>query len=471
MYGIQGSERFSEWDTWTHTGSDGTSDDRFSENNGPWHANSGGGTRTFTFEGSAPNPEAVRLDPTVPFSGAFTLSLNCEESQDSCSKEVRIDLLYGQNSIGGVRLLGPVEEGSDHFEFNISHEMTLIEENVSLGLRIEFTKPHDLSGGYSLYLENEFYLDVPALPPEEFVIEVKEGDVYQSPFEVADNGYDGVVVKDFSTFIAIFWGVAILICGIPLVAFTPSLGMKIPAAIIAMLGLIFSMTVMPFIVMMTPYDEAKMGKEIITVDDIVSLGGSDDQFLSGLPEGEEFQLWIPLDSVYENSVDILGADGIENMYVYGLGFDAYQDIFSDSVATTKHGLSQVQGFFSLLEVDPSGGHGILIDVRLVKRCSTCNDVVPEWGTTMPGDQGAPANETRWTELKEGGSTLHVVPKSAITVTNQDPTWMNVPMNVGIGGGVLLLGIGGLMQYRTSKTYDTWMSTEDAEEGEFEEQEV
>jgi len=466
MYGIQdGAQQYTYWETWTHAGMDSTSDDSFSENNVPGQANSGGGTRVFTFTGSAPNPEEVRLEPSVPFSGSFSLTFFCDQPDcTSTSKQVRIELLYQQNSIGGVILDGPTEEGGNQYVFNISHDLTEIEENVSLGLRIEFTKPHDVfNGGYTLYLQNDFYLDVPALPPEEFVVEVEEGGVYESPFAVKGSGYSEVDVHQFSSLNPIIWGVAVIVCGIPLIMFTPYLNLKIPATIIAMLGLIFSMTVMPFIVMTVPYDESELGSKILTIDQIVSQGDETSQFLSGFPEGTEFQIWMSLDSVYENNVDVFGAKGTEKMDVYGLGFDHYTETLSDSSSTSKYGLSKVQEYFSLLEVDPTGGHGVLIDVKMVKRCPSCVEVVPQWGITSEGAEGVPVNDTRLAPIDNGRAALYVIPQSAITVTNTDPTWIDTPMYVSIGGCVLMLGIGALLQHRSTKAYEMWMHEQEVDD--------
>ncbi len=464
MYGIQdGAQQYSNWETWTHAGTDGTSDDSFAEDNVPGQPNSGGGTRAFTFTGSAPNPEVVRLEPSVPFTGRFSLDFFCPQTQ-TCSEQVRVELMYQQSSIGGVILDGPLEEGGNQFEFNISHDLNEIEENVSLGLRIEFTKPHDvLGGGYTLFLQNDFYLDVPALPPEEFVIEVEEGGVYESPFAASGSGYSEIKVDQFSSLNPIFWGVAIIVCGILLIMFTPYLNLKVPATIIAMLGLIFSMTVMPFIVMTVPYDESELGSKVLTIDEIVSQGDETGQFLSGFPEGTEFQLWMSLDSVYENNVDSLGVKGIEKIDVYGLGFDHYAETLADSSSTSKHGLSKVQQYFSLLEVDPTGGHGILIDVTMVKRCPNCVEVVPQWGLTTPDDDGAPVEETRLVPINNAQAVLFVVPKSAITVTNTDPSWIDTPMYVSIGGCVLMLGVGALLQHRSTKAYEMWMLEEGMDE--------
>lgn len=456
MFGVQDAQQYSYWEAWTHAGSDGTSDSQFSEGNLPGQANSGGGNRAFTFAGSAPNPEPIRMDPSIPFSGAFTLSLNCEQSQDSCTKQVRLNLLYGQSFIGGVLLNAPIEGSSNRYEFNISHDLEEIEENVSIGIKIEFTKPHDITGGYTLYLKNEFHLDVPTLPPEEFVVEVKDGGTYESPFATKENGFSTIGTKSSSSFTAIIWGVVILACGIPLIAFTPPIGLKIPAVIIAMLGMLFSITIMPFVTMATPYSESDLGSKVLTPEDLVSQGNVENQFLSGFPEGSEFQLWLPLDSVYENSIEVVGSKGPEDMYVYGMGFDEYVTTFSDPGSTTKHGLSKVQQFFSVLEVDPSKGKGVLIDVVMVKRCADCIDVVPQWGTTLTQDENSYANDTRTISLNNGNSILYVIPSSAITVTNVDPTWKDTPMYSSIGTGVLLIGIGVLLQHRSNRAYEAWM---------------
>ncbi len=468
MYGIQdGAQQYSNWETWTHAGTDGTSDDSFSENNVPGQANSGGGTRAFTFMGSAPNPEVIRLDPNTPFLGSFSLTFFCDLNCESTSEQVRIELLYQQNSIGGVILDGPVEEGGNLYQFNISHDLSEIEENVSLGLRIEFTKPHDVvNGGYTLYLQNDFYLDVPALAPEEFVVEVEEGGAYESPFAASGSGYSEIDVDQFSSLNTIIWGLAVIVCGILLIMFTPYLNLKVPATIIAMLGLIFSMTVMPFIVMTVPYDESELGSKVLTIDQIVSQGDETGQFLSGFPEGTEFQLWMSLDSVYENNVDTFGVKGIEKIDVYGLGFDHYAETLADPSSTSKHGLSKVQQYFSLLEVDPTGGHGILIDVTMVKRCPNCVEVVPQWGLateTGDGGLGYPVEETRLVPINNGQAVLFVVPKSAITVTNTDPSWIDTPMYVSIGGCVLMLGVGALLQHRSTKAYEMWMLEQEMDE--------
>jgi hypothetical protein len=166
-----------------------------------------------------------------------------------------------------------------------------------------------------------------------------------------------------------------------------------------------------------------------------------------------------LDSVYSNSVDVNTSDGRDSMYVYGLGLDQYEEAFSDPSATSKYGLSKAQGFFSLLAINPSEGHGVIIDVKLVKRCGSCSDIVPSWGTTTDGLNAAPTNDTTLVNIRNGNSAIHVVPESAITVTNLDPTWLNTPLYSGIGGGILFLSIGGFLQYRASTASPEWTEEE------------
>ncbi|MDC0056445.1 hypothetical protein OAJ94_05285 [Deltaproteobacteria bacterium] len=460
MFGIQSAEQYSTWETWTHAGQDSDTDESFSENNIPGQTNSGGGKRTFTFTGSAPYPEVVRLDKGGLFSGDFTLTIDCPESQDTCTKDVRIDIMYGQSVIGGVMILGPSEGTTNFYEYNVSHDMDEIEENVTLGVRIEFTKPHDFSGGYILYLGRDFGLDVPALPPEKFVVEVPEGGSYESPYASQRSGFGEVDVEGYSVFTPIVWAISVIVVGVLLIAFFPRIAWKIPATLVTMVGLIISLSIMPVVVMSLPYDEAKMSKSIHTLDQLASLGNSNDQFLTGLNLNDEFQIWIPLDSVYSNNVDVNTSEGRDNMYVYGLGLDQYEDAFSDPGATSKYGLSKIQGFFSLLAINPSNGHGVIIDVKLVKKCGSCSDIVPSWGTTADGVNAAPTNDTVLVSINNGNSAIHVVPESAITVTNLDPTWLNTPLYSGIGAGILFLSIGGFLQYQSSTAPLEWVEDED-----------
>jgi len=457
MFGIQGDGQYSTWEAWTHAGQDSDTDESFSEGNIPGQPNSGGGKRAFTFAGSAPYPGVVRLDKNKPFSGDFTLTINCAESQ-TCTKDVRIDILYGQSVIGSVNL-GPSEGTTNFYEYNVSHNLDEIEENVTLGVQIEFTKPHDFSGGYTLYLDSDFSLEVPALPPEEFVIEVPEGGSYESPYVSRNSGFGEVDVEGYSLFTPIIWAISVIVVGVLLIAFIPGLAWKVPAILVTMIGLIISLSIMPVVVMSLPYDEAKLSKSIYTLDQLASLGNANDQFLTGLHLNDEFQIWIPLDSVYSNSVDVNASEGRDSMSVYGLGLDQYEEAFSDPSATSKYGLSKVQGFFSLLAVNPSEGHGVIIDVKLVKRCGSCSDIVPSWGTTTDGLNAAPTNDTTLVNIRNGNSAIHVVPESAITVTNLDPTWLNTPLYSGIGGGILFLSIGGFLQYRASTASPEWTEEE------------
>ncbi|MBT7937807.1 MAG: hypothetical protein HN696_01440, partial [Euryarchaeota archaeon] len=337
----------------------------------------------------------------------------------------------------------------------------LIEENVTLGVQIEFNKPHDFSGGYVLYLDNDFNLNVPALPPEIFVVEVPEGGSYESPYASMNSGFGEVDVDSYSIFSPIIWAISIIVVGVLLIVFTPGLAWKVPAILVTMVGLIISLSIMPVVVMNVPYDEAKLSKSIYTLDQLASLGNSNDQFLTGLNLNDEFQIWIPLDSVYSNKVDVNTSEGRDSMYVYGLGLDQYEDAFSDTSATSKYGLSKVQEFFSLLAIDPSEGHGVIIDVELVRKCSECSEVAPSWATTLDAfNQDVPTNETILVNIRNANSDIHVVPESAITVTNIDPTWLNTPLYSGIGAGILFLSIGGFLQYRASTVSLEWVEEED-----------
>jgi hypothetical protein len=457
MFGIQGDGQYSAWETWTHAGQDSDTDDSFFEDNIPGQANSGGGKRSFNFAGSAPYPEVVRLDKNRPFSGEFTLTINCPESQ-TCTKDVRIDILYGQSVIGSVNL-GPSEGTTNFYEYNVSHNLDEIEENVTLGVHIEFDKPHDFSGGYTLYLNNDFILAVPTLPPEKFVFEVPEGGSYESPYASMNSGFGEVDVDGYSIFTPIAWAISVIVVGVLLIVFIPRLAWKVPAILVTMVGLIVSLSIMPVVVMSLPYDEAKLSKSIYTLDQLASLGKGNEQFLTGLHLNDEFQIWIPLDSVYSNSVDVNTSEGRDSMFVYGLGLDQYEDAFSDPSATSKYGLSKIQGFFSLLAVNPSEGHGVIIDVELVKKCESCSEIVPSWGTTV-GATSSPTNDTTLVSINNGGLFIHVVPESAITVTNLDPTWLNTPLYSGIGAGILFLSIGGFLQYRASTVSLEWVEEED-----------
>jgi len=303
-------------------------------------------------------------------------------------------------------------------------------------------------------------LNVPALPPEEFVVEVPEGGSYESPYASKNNGFGEVDVEGYSIFNPIIWAISVIVIGVLLIAFIPGIAWKVPAVLVTMIGLIISLTIMPIAVMSLPYDEAKLSKSIHTLDQLASLGNANEQFLTGLNLNDEFQIWIPLDSVYSNSVDVNTPEGKDSMYVYGLGLDQYEEAFSDPSATNKYGLSKIQSFFSLLAVNPSEGHGVLIDVKLVKRCGSCSDVVPSWGTTADGLNAAPTNDTKLVSIGDGNSVIHVIPESAITVTNLDSTWLNTPLYSGIGAGILLLSIGGFLQYQASAAPPEWAVDED-----------
>ena len=116
-----------------------------------------------------------------------------------------------------------------------------------------------------------------------------------------------------------------------------------------------------------------------------------------------------------------------------------------------------------MEVDPTGGHGVLIDIKMVKRCPSCVEVVPQWGITSEGAEGVPVNDTRLAPIDNGRAALYVIPQSAITVTNTDPTWIDTPMYVSIGGCALMLGIGALLQHRSTKAYEMWMHEQEVDD--------
>ena len=452
------------WDTWNHAEStDGQSSDDFFENNNP--GSEGGGRREFTFDGSDPSNETINIDSELPITGKVVLQIFCDSPAGECQDDIELTLRLGPENgatdLTTLALDGPDEDGGNVYTFEfLGHNIKEIEPDEVLGIRIAFTKPSDFfNGGYRLDLgRDNFELNIPVLPPyEEEVpgLDLQEGEEYVSPYSEGSAGFVEMEAESSSWGGPIFFlifsvGIAALV-----IKFLPDIGIwKVLTVVTITFGLLASLCIIPLIsgpvALSSAIDENAPG--VWTIDELAGLQEREGTFLGELVPGDEFKVWIEYDTVYR-AKDVEG----HGDWHYGLGFEPYADSLGDPTDTTPRGREYVQLYFSLLDIDPTAGSAVIINVKMINITGPEGEgrVVPQWA--VPGEEEnqfwvkSPEFGGRWVipeKMADGSTVLEIVGVSY--------SWQYYPMLlVLVGIGMAGVGIWQLNKGRSpaSREYD------------------
>lgn len=454
-----------QWDTWNHAAAtDPESDSDFTEINGPGQANNGGGNRVFTFTGSAPVNEVTLINDQVPFYVNITLAIYC--NNDPCNEQLRITLMVGQNSLVSQSMQAPNDDGV--YEFVLNTNLDRLDPGEAIGLKIEFTKPSGIvNEGYSLDLGNgNFEIEVPVLPPEEVIVPPGQGGVpgtYTSPYANTSNQFTDRDVPKAGLITPIVWGALSLILVIPAGMFIPNFGIFKPIGIALLsVGLMISLSVVPLIAYMETPAETEIGSvgaaDYTTPDLLASLDASPGEFLAGITPGTEMNLYITYDRIYTSTVEAITSDNGQaaptSASVVGLGFEDYSEVLGDNTTSTLRGSERLQLYFSLLfldGIDLQSGHAVIINATFVERCEGCAEVVPQWASHI--DDETPAEGVVVGMMPGDFSPRYIVPASAVTVINVEPSWGMMPLLGFLPMAIAAFGIGGY-QYKTAR--DMWL---------------
>ena len=119
----------------------------------------------------------------------------------------------------------------------------------------------------------------------------------------------------------------------------------------------------------------------------------------------------------------------EDQRIFALGFENYEEIIGNEIDTSKHGRMILQLYFSVLEIDPSEGSGILINITLVND-TAMNQIVPNFATQSTGNK----------VFLQEGNPRWVVPQESITVIGGKLSWRLYPL-LGLLPAIGLLSYG------------------------------
>ncbi len=471
------------WDAWNHADqSDADSDSSFSESNGFGQPNNGGGNRAFTFGGSAPHAEIQLINPDLPIYANITLNIFCLNDASCTNKNLRATLLVGNIEYDSETIATPNEENGK-YEFEFFSSLDKLEPGEVISLRLEFAKPSATGDGYTLDLgrdNSEMFVEV--LEPEEVIIPTDPNGTldYVSPYANKINQFTRKSVAQTTLTSPIFWGIISLVAIIPMGMFIPSIPLKPVGIALLSVSLLISLGISPVLGIMDQPGEIDIGSpgaaEFSAPSDVVKLDAITGEFLSGLTAGSEMKLFVEYNQFHAITTDAsIGIDGQStprSAEVIGLGFEKYGEDIS-SVEATQKGVERLQVYLSLIAVskdyDLTKGQGLIINITFVKQCTSCAEVVPSWAALT--DDGQLADGVMSTILGDG-TPRYIIPASAITVTNIEPSWGQIPMMTGMPLALLCFGYGGwrYWQVRQDLMLETYAEDEDWDDDEFEEDE-
>ncbi len=429
MFGEQKNTPTNEWGTWNHANNNAEqdSDDYFYENAyEPGSQSNGGGSREFTFSGCidsscSPNNESIPLIEGEFVTGSLILNIGCNSG--NCRTDVSITLTMDGRDLQSIYLeSGNDESNDDKYNFIFDQAKftdNLIPANAQFDVRISFQKPGGLGDFYYLYLREEFTISFPILP--EVVYPIPEADFnpidgdWKSPYAVSNSGFMAQTVESnsivFPIMLFIFLTASLIVVSI----LTPPINFKIPAVLLLIFSLIVPILIAPIIsyVQVIQSQNTDLDPGTYSVEDLISMQTQQSSFIGDLMPEDNFKLWIDNTYIFKNS---LKNNSDEQQMIYGIGFENYEETIENELDSSKHGRMILQLYFSILEVDPSKGTGVMLNITLVND-TTINQVVPDFATFNGGNkvfigEGNP----RW-----------VVPEESITVIGEKVNWRLYPL--------------------------------------------
>jgi len=403
FYGETTGDAYTEWPVWNHArNSDPESADSIGETNalipGP---NNGGGSRSFTFDGTYPNNVTIELDPLIPITGQMRLNIVC---QGTCSKAVTLYLRLGEQDMTQLAIDAPDEGTTDVYSFEFFPDTTVVKDGETFGIRVEFSKPGQIGDGYTLYLgANNFWMDVPVLPPETTVIpdvQLNPGDTWNTPYSKSDMGFSTQTTSTVSLVIPLLIIILFIGAAVSLVVFTPALPMKGATVALVAMSMILTSGLAPIISWydVSEHNNIDTDPNTFSVADIAQMEANPGAFLGDFTPGDKFQIWIefePSEVVYVKD----GMVGNQSVTLYGFSHRMHNAHLSDLEMTTLKGREAAQLYFSMVYVpkpeaieamcagegmhdpnatsvsgddrmclpfDPAKGAGIMLDVTLMQ---------------------------------------------------------------------------------------------------------
>jgi len=454
MFGEQTSDAYASWPTWNHANNidEGNSDNYFTEAGlpEPGNPNNGGGAREFTFRACIdsscnPNNESIQLIEGEYVTGSLILNIGCNSG--NCRTDVTVTLSLNGNDLQSIYMdSGNAEGNSNKYEFVFDQAKftdDLIPAGAEFDVRVSFQKPGGALDFYELYLQDEFTITFPIMP--EVVYPIPESDFepidgnWKSPYSVSGSGFTSKEVQSISIVMPIIFFVLLTIVIIAISIVTPPLNWaKIPGVLLLIFSLIIPVLVAPILsyVEVNKYENTDSSPNLYSVPDLISMQTQKGSFIGDLLPEDNFNLWIDNSYIFTNS---LNNNTNEPQSIFGLGFENYEDIIESEVDSSKHGRMILQLYFSILEIDPSEGSGIIINITLVNDTST-NQIVPDFALQSSGNK---------VFLNEGNPRW-VVPQDSISIIGIQVSWKLYPL-LGLLPSIGLLSYG---IYTEMKNYNS-----------------
>ena len=429
MFGEQKNTPTNEWGTWNHANNNAEqdSDDYFYENAyEPGSQSNGGGTREFTFSGCIdsrcnPNNESIPLIEGEFVTGSLTLNIGCNSG--NCRTDVSITLTMDGKDLQSIYMESGNDE-SDDDKYNFVFDQAkfnddIIPPNTQFDVRISFQKSGSLGDFYYLYLKDEFTLSFPILP--EVVYPIPETDFnpvdgkWKSPYATSGSGFISQTVQTNSIIIPIIMFTLLTIIIIIISILTPPINFKIPAALLLIFSLIIPILIAPIIsyIQVEQYQDTDSDPRTYSIADLINMQTQHGSFIGDLTPEDNFNLWIDNTYIFKNN---LKNNTGEQQIVYGLGFENYEELIENEIDSSKHGRMILQLYFSMLEIDPSKGTGVMLNITLVND-TAINQVVPNFATFNNGNKVFITDENpRW-----------VVPQESITIIGKKISWRLYPL--------------------------------------------
>ena len=447
MFGEQKNTPTNEWDTWNHANNNAeqNSDDYFYENAyEPGSQNNGGGSREFTFSGCidsscSPNNETIPLIEGEFVTGSLILNIGCNSG--NCRTDVSITLTMDGRDLQSIYMESANDESNDD-KYNFIFDQAKFTENVipanaQFDVRISFQKPGGLGDFYYLYLKEEFTISFPILP--EVVYPIPESDFnpidgnWNSPYSASDSGFIVQSVESNSIIFPIIFFVILTTLLIIISIFTPDISFKIPAVLLLIFTLIIPILIAPIIsyVQVNQSQNTDSDPSTYSIADLIGMQTQQGSFIGDLMPEDNFNLWIDNSYVYKKSLE---NSSEEQQLVYGLGFENYRELIENEIDSSKHGRMILQLYFSMLEIDPSKGSGVMLNITLVND-SAINQIVPDFATLKNGNK---------VFIKEGNPRW-VVPEESITIIGEKVSWRLYPL-LGLLPSLGLLSYGIYIEY-------------------------
>lgn len=462
MFGEQTAGPVNEWGTWNHANNndESSSDDSFFENAfEPGSQNNGGGSREFSFKGCidsscSPNNESIALIEGEYVVGNLIFNIGCNSG--NCRTDVTITLSMNGRDLQSIYMeSGNVEGNEDKYQFIFDQAKftdNIIPAGAEFDVRVSFQKPGGLGDFYELYLKDEFTITFPMMP--EVVYPIPESDFdpvegeWKSPYSKRGSGFISKEVQSNSIVMPIIMFIGLTTCIIIFSIMSPPLNWaKIPAAIILILSLLIPILVAPIIsyIEVNKYQNTDTDPNTYSISDLIGMQTQQGSFIGDLLPEDNFNLWVDNSYIFSNS---LKNNTGEQQNIFAMGFENYEELIENEIDSSKHGRMILQLYFSILEIDPSEGTGVLINITLVND-TAINQIVPNYATQKDGQK---------VFLTEGNPRW-VIPQESITIIGKKVDWRLYPL---IG----LLPAVGLLSYAIYADFKNNDSDEDFLEEEY-----